>query len=431
MGCAAGPDLAGSLDRHQHRLKAGLPTVSVLLGPVGLAVETAGRWADARGRPVALVNDPNLGALVEARVDCLTIRSDLPMGAAAWLARRLDRPAAEFASWIVRKTPLELSVFLDATLPGVPGDFAEAACRWLLERSAVGALPASPGLVAELREVLSGRDVEIPCEQVAAILRELAAPKTDPVLIAARGTNAPDAAVWIERAAASLARLAGTGSGLTLILAVEPETLDAFQRQGSESRAKAVLRSGVIEVPSLDGTAVERRLEAEVPGLTATLAGSIRRLALNGASEQLIGRFLDAARADSDAATSPETTDRARSAAERFLSERLASLPETSGLFALNARLDVPFGLSRSMEVDLVCKPLQLVVEIDGYHHFQDADAYRRDRRKDQALQQQGYMVVRVLADDVVRRLEDVLDQILSAVASRRGRAQSQRGMNP
>ena len=72
------------------------------------------------------------------------------------------------------------------------------------------------------------------------------------------------------------------------------------------------------------------------------------------------------------------------------------------------------------MEVDLAARNLALAVEIDGYYHFRNADAYRRDRRKDFELQRQGFLVVRVLAEDVVRRLEEVLDQVLAAVASRR-----------
>ena len=52
-------------------------------------------------------------------------------------------------------------------------------------------------------------------------------------------------------------------------------------------------------------------------------------------------------------------------------------------------------------------------------HHFRDADAYRRDRRKDLELQRRGYLVVRVLADDVVRRLEEILETILGLVAHR------------
>jgi very-short-patch-repair endonuclease len=69
------------------------------------------------------------------------------------------------------------------------------------------------------------------------------------------------------------------------------------------------------------------------------------------------------------------------------------------------------------MEVDLLAADLRLAVEVDGYHHFQDEDAYRRDRRKDLDLQRRGYLVVRVLAEDVVCRLEEVLRTILDAVA--------------
>ena len=66
---------------------------------------------------------------------------------------------------------------------------------------------------------------------------------------------------------------------------------------------------------------------------------------------------------------------------------------------------------------------LNLVVEIDGYYHFQDPSSYRRDRRKDVELQQHGYLVVRVLAEDVVCRLDEVLDTILTAVVSCRQHA--------
>lgn len=73
-----------------------------------------------------------------------------------------------------------------------------------------------------------------------------------------------------------------------------------------------------------------------------------------------------------------------------------------------NRALDVPFG-NRPLEIDLACPSLRLAVEVDGYFHFRDADAYRRDRRKDIELQRQGYFVVRVLAEDVMARLEAVV----------------------
>jgi len=45
--------------------------------------------------------------------------------------------------------------------------------------------------------------------------------------------------------------------------------------------------------------------------------------------------------------------------------------------------------------------------------------AYRRDRRKDQLLQEHGYFVLRFLADDVGRELDSVLDAIVRAVGVR------------
>jgi very-short-patch-repair endonuclease len=53
------------------------------------------------------------------------------------------------------------------------------------------------------------------------------------------------------------------------------------------------------------------------------------------------------------------------------------------------------------------------VIEIDGNQHLGNIEAYRRDRRKDALLQENGYMVLRFLAEDVGKRLEDVLDSIL------------------
>ena len=68
------------------------------------------------------------------------------------------------------------------------------------------------------------------------------------------------------------------------------------------------------------------------------------------------------------------------------------------------------------MEVDLLCEDLRLVIELDGAQHLADAEAYRRDRRKDAVLQQQGYLVLRFLAKDLGQRLDEVLDAIQRAM---------------
>ena len=50
--------------------------------------------------------------------------------------------------------------------------------------------------------------------------------------------------------------------------------------------------------------------------------------------------------------------------------------------------------------------------------HLGCAEAYRRDRRKDALLQENGYTVLRFLAEDVGKRLDDVLDSILRALSN-------------
>lgn len=64
------------------------------------------------------------------------------------------------------------------------------------------------------------------------------------------------------------------------------------------------------------------------------------------------------------------------------------------------------------MEVDFLCETAMLAVEIDGYHHFADKDAYRRDRRKDELLQENGYFVLRFLAEDVLSHLGEVITRV-------------------
>lgn len=60
------------------------------------------------------------------------------------------------------------------------------------------------------------------------------------------------------------------------------------------------------------------------------------------------------------------------------------------------------------MEVDFYCERVRLVIELDGAQHLGDAEAYRRDRAKDALLQEQGYFVLRFLAEDLATNLDKV-----------------------
>jgi very-short-patch-repair endonuclease len=72
--------------------------------------------------------------------------------------------------------------------------------------------------------------------------------------------------------------------------------------------------------------------------------------------------------------------------------------------------------------VDLLCDDARVAVELDGAQHLSDPAAYRRDRRKDQLLQENGYLVLRFLAEDIGKELSLVLDSIVRVV-NERGRS--------
>jgi very-short-patch-repair endonuclease len=127
-------------------------------------------------------------------------------------------------------------------------------------------------------------------------------------------------------------------------------------------------------------------------------SGSVRRLVRDGVDVPLASLFVHVARAVPPDA---EGAARARSATERFLFRRIETLTSTKGRFALNARLPIAFDGQGNLEVDLLCAGTRVAVELDGAQHLGDPIAYRRDRRKDLLLQENGYVVLRFLAEDV------------------------------
>jgi superfamily II DNA or RNA helicase len=139
------------------------------------------------------------------------------------------------------------------------------------------------------------------------------------------------------------------------------------------------------------------------PGWKHDYAASVRRLIRDGVDAPLANLFVHAS--------------------EAFLYRRLETLNETRGQFGLNANLPIAFDGRGQMEVDLLCADARVVVELDGAQHLSDATAYRRDRHKDLLLQENGYWVLRFLAEDVGKDLGAVLDAILRALAHRERRS--------
>ena len=172
----------------------------------------------------------------------------------------------------------------------------------------------------------------------------------------------------------------------------------------------------VVPASAIPGWPADVTLPAD-PLWKRDYAASVRRLVRDGVDTPLANLFVTAARPIPPEA---EGAKRARSASEAFLYRRLETLRETRGRFQMNADLPIAFDGWGRMEIDLLCADSRLVVEVDGAQHLADPVAYRRDRRKDQLLQENGYLVLRYLAEDLAKELDSVLDGILRSLSARR-----------
>jgi len=146
------------------------------------------------------------------------------------------------------------------------------------------------------------------------------------------------------------------------------------------------------------------------PKWKSDYAASVRRLVRDGVDTSLASLFVHVAHP-----VAPDSTgiERARSASEAFLYQRLETLKETAGHFMLNAKLPIPFDGWGQMEVDLLWPQGRVAIELDGMQHLATTEAYRRDRRKDLLLQENGYLVMRFLVEDLGKHLDLILDTIL------------------
>jgi superfamily II DNA or RNA helicase/very-short-patch-repair endonuclease len=171
----------------------------------------------------------------------------------------------------------------------------------------------------------------------------------------------------------------------------------------------------VIPASAVPGWPVDVPLPAK-PEWKREYAASVKRLIRDGVDAPLGNLFVGAARIPSPDA---EGADRARSATEAFLYRRLETLPATAGRFRLNVQLPIPFDSWSRMEVDLLCPDARIAIELDGAQHLENTESYRRDRRKDQLLQENGYFVLRFLAEDIGKNLDMVLDTIQRTMFSR------------
>src|SRR3954451_7042652 len=98
-------DSARILDRHAIRRTASVPTVSLLVGPIGAGGGTWRRWATATGRSVVAANRNRFQAA--EWVHFVAEQVDLPTVAVQCLAQRAARDPDEFLAAWRAKTPTD------------------------------------------------------------------------------------------------------------------------------------------------------------------------------------------------------------------------------------------------------------------------------------------------------------------------------------
>jgi very-short-patch-repair endonuclease len=379
------------LDRHRQRRRQEVPTLSIVVGAGEDPRRLARHWMHSARLVVCETSSVRLVELVSHWFDRLAAERNLVEAAAAWLGARTDSRGGELPRRLRDRTPSERELLFRRTLGASASSPAEIVCRAILEHDCERGLT-----VAGLREHLlaaCGDDVTAMFVGLAAIFGRDGLP--------ALFVNLPAAASLsdVEAGITSLAALTSVVPRLTALLAISPHQLEVYLTRAAESHGLALVREGLIR---LDAPAEHAEFVSRPDEVAKRAPVSPPAL------EQAASRLEDG-------------NDPARSRAERYLFERLQTHPETAQQFEINGVLAIG-GYDRPLEVDLLARGVRVAVEIDGYFHFQDLEAYRRDRRKDILLQRAGYFVVRCLADDVMSRLEEIIDTILTAVRLRRAR---------
>ncbi|MET0386031.1 MAG: DUF559 domain-containing protein [Polyangiales bacterium] len=357
--------------QHEQRRLVDIPTVTLLLGePAAVAAERDALCV-IEGLASVVVDPSDVLQLSAACLRAAAKGEDLSARALAVLAQATATPWTELAAHLRVGSPDERARWFERTLESTAEPRLRGAIGWLSE----GREPLSPA--AELGLLCS----------------------------------------WLPRAlwpvpsieqptAAALAAVAELVSRIPALPALVSMPRATWRQLAIELRphAAATLAEGEIVVSNASDVVPEDA----APSPTALNPSALWHDALQAKrqAEAAVGgtrRTLD---------------ERARSLAERLLFGLLEEHVATRGLFRLNGAMPFPFG-GRPAEVDLVCDSLRIALEVDGYWHFANDAAYRRDRRKDVLLQTHGFVVMRHLASDVVQQGQLVVASVVRLVQTR------------
>ncbi|MBM7112456.1 endonuclease domain-containing protein [Archangium primigenium] len=403
------PPLPNTLERHQRRRAQGIPTLTVLAGPPVAALTLWRAWLAPHARALVLLAEPSAPGLVREWLTALEGLQPLARFAADFLGAAAHLDSGTLPARLEGKTEHERDVLLRVLWPHLPPGDVATACQGLLRPAQV--LHKSGGAVDALLALWP----QEPLRALAAMHALVPERRAPAVLL-----SGPGDARWLADAARLASQACEAVPALVVALQASAAEGEAYLR-GGERREHAHVREGWLPLGTPSPEEVRGRLAAlGLAGEGQTPSPPLLRLAEEGVPDEVLTHYGEASRrVEATVQEGPEAADQARSAAERFLYALLEALPDTRGLFQLNAKAEFRLR-GREVEVDFLSRRLRVAIEVDGYHHFRGEADYRRDRRKDLALQCHGYWVVRFLARDVVARLEEIRDTLRDVVSLRR-----------
>lgn len=390
------------LSLHQSQRCQAIPTLSVLQGKIITARQLWTQWSNQTQRATGIGVYTSLGGLLEIWLTATARHHNLRSLILQHLAALTHRSEAELTAFLANSSDYQQQLFWEHLAPpSVDVDQLRTILTWLPDSPTVG--PQTQQLVlADSSKVLA---------TFAAVAR-LFLPSAVPGLL----VLLPDEKSRSEAALIALTQLVAAVPQMPVALALTTAQGQDLLHRLPESKAKAMLRSGLIEVSSPAPDEIKQWLSNH--GLGDEQLQPLLQLAqTHGTTPEALNTavtLLSQAHQTETAAAAAVY----RSQAEWFLFQYLEAKPTTAGRFQMNARLDIDFG-NRPMEVDFLDAAAKIVIELDGYYHFQSPENYRRDRRKDRLLQQHGFLVLRFLAEDVVSYLGDILETIDQALTTR------------
>jgi hypothetical protein len=382
------------LTLHQQQRNQNIPTFSVLGGERYTTRKIWQQWITNQSKTTVIwsINDSTslligwLGKLFTLR----TVRSDL----LHYLADATGYPTAQIEPYLLYKTEYELNIF-QQRLSVKLSDTAESILRWL-----IGWVASNEAITTDLMQTL----VQLLYNQgtpklsgVISACAEILPTDTLPGLLVEL-QDGDISSVWSLMQ--SLADIVELQPNLPIAISASPQTLAYFFSSTTADRIHTMLRAGAIDISSFP----------------------VQRTILPSAIKQFLNQHNAPARLIDEAellvrrlAEEKTGTPATRSQAEQFLFHILELIPDTRHQFKPNYKMPFNFG-NQAMEIDLYAPTARLAIEIDGYYHFQEPDAWRRDRRKDFELQTKGILILRFLANDVVNRLEEIISTICQAL---------------